>query len=98
MSEPEVPHFYPDRRSRGSRVVLTGADLTIADVEAVARHGAAVALDIHARARMQEARDVIESLVAEGAVVYGVTTGFGDLATTFVPPDRSARAPAAPAR
>ena len=39
---------------------------------------------------MQEARDVIESLVAEGAVVYGVTTGFGDLATTFVPPDRSA--------
>ena len=29
---------------------------------------------------MQEARDVIEALVAEGAVVYGVTTGFGDLA------------------
>ena len=70
-------------------VVLTGADLTIADVEAVARDGAPVALDIHARERMQEARDVIESLVAEGAVVYGVTTGFGDLATTFVDPERS---------
>ncbi len=89
MSEPEVPHFYPDR-GPADGVVLTGADLTIADVEAVARHGATVALDIHARARMQEARDVIEALVAEGAVVYGVTTGFGDLATTFVPPDRSA--------
>jgi histidine ammonia-lyase len=70
-------------------VVLTGADLTIADVEAVARGGAPVALDVHARERMQEARDVIESLVADGAVVYGVTTGFGDLATTFVDPDRS---------
>ncbi|OGO52352.1 MAG: histidine ammonia-lyase [Chloroflexi bacterium RBG_16_70_13] len=61
-------------------MVLTGADLTILDVEAVARHGAAAALDVHARARMQEAREVIERLVAEGAVVYGVTTGFGALA------------------
>ena len=33
---------------------------------------------------MQEARDVIAALVAEGAVVYGVTTGFGDLATTSI--------------
>jgi histidine ammonia-lyase len=39
---------------------------------------------------MDEARAVIEALVAEGAVVYGVTTGFGDLATTFVDPARSA--------
>jgi len=89
VSEPEVPHFYPDRGGV-DRVVLTGADLTVTDVEAVARHGVAAALDIHARERLQEARDVIESLVAEGAVVYGVTTGFGDLATTFVPPERSA--------
>ena len=38
---------------------------------------------------MQEARDVIETLVAEGAVVYGVTTGFGDLASTFIAPDQA---------
>jgi histidine ammonia-lyase len=72
-------------------VVLTGADLTIGDVEAVARQGVPAALDVHARERMQEARDVIETLLAEGAVVYGVTTGFGDLATTFVEPARSAQ-------
>jgi histidine ammonia-lyase len=66
-------------------LVLTGADLTVGGVEAVARHGAAVQLDAHARERMQEARDVIESLVAEGAVVYGVTTGFGALASTVIP-------------
>jgi histidine ammonia-lyase len=75
VTEPKVPH-----------IVLTGADLGIDDVEAVARGGASVALDEHARARMQEARDVIEALVAEGAVVYGVTTGFGDLASTFIEP------------
>jgi histidine ammonia-lyase len=84
-----VPHRDPDPSPRGSgeprSVILTGADLTVADVEAVARHGAAVELDIHARHRIQEARDVIEALVAGGAVVYGVTTGFGDLASTFIP-------------
>jgi histidine ammonia-lyase len=81
------PHFVPQRPpvpAAGDTIVLTGADLTIADVAAVARHGAAVALDVHARARMQEARDVIERLVAEGAVVYGVTTGFGALADRFI--------------
>jgi histidine ammonia-lyase len=71
--------------------VLTGADVTIDDVEAVARRGATAALDVHARERMDEARAVIDALVAEGAVVYGVTTGFGDLATTFVEPSRSAQ-------
>jgi histidine ammonia-lyase len=89
VTDPNVPHFYPDRgagRDGGTldAIVLTGADLTIAAVEAVARHGARASLDIHARERMQEARDVIDGLVAENAVVYGVTTGFGDLATTFI--------------
>jgi histidine ammonia-lyase len=70
-------------------IVLTGADLSIADVEAVARLGVGARLDDAARARMQAARDVIEELVDAGAVVYGVTTGFGDLATTSIPPDEA---------
>ncbi len=102
MSEPEVPHFYPDRGAGTAGpgaaddgpkgpIVLTGADLTVPDVEAVARHGADASLDIHAQARMQEAREVIESLVAEGAVVYGVTTGFGALASTTIAPAEAGR-------
>src|SRR3954463_12872804 len=86
-------HFVPARSAvsqRGERIVLTGADLLVMDVEAVARHGATATLDVHARERMQEARDVIDALVAAGEVVYGVTTGFGDLATTFIPPDDAA--------
>jgi histidine ammonia-lyase len=87
-------HFAPSRipaRDPGDLVVLTGADLTIADVEAVARHGANAALDVHARERMAEARAVIDALVERGEVVYGVTTGFGDLATTLIPPGDAAR-------
>ena len=82
MTPPQVPPTSRDP-SAGD-VILTGADLTIADVEAVARGGASVRLDDDARGRMQEARDVIEALVDSGAVVYGVTTGFGDLATTYI--------------
>ena len=41
--------------------------------------------DPAARTRMAASRAVIDGLEAEGAVVYGVTTGFGDLATTFIP-------------
>src|SRR4051795_572006 len=86
-------HFLPARSAvsqRAERIVLTGAALLVADVEAVARHGATATLDVHARERMQEARDVIDALVAAGEVVYGVTTGFGDLATTFIPPEDAA--------
>ena len=82
-------HPLPERspvRGPRDRVLLTGADMSVADVEAVARHGAHATLDEAARGRMQEARDVIETLVARGEVVYGVTTGFGDLATTFIRP------------
>jgi len=61
-------------------VILTGADLTVADVEAVARGGAVAVLDEAARVRMHRSRDVVEALVDEDAVVYGVTTGFGALA------------------
>ena len=35
---------------------------------------------------MDEARAVVERLVAAGEVVYGITTGFGDLASTYIPP------------
>ena len=66
------------------RVVLTGADLTVADVVAVARDGAAATLDPAARSRMARSRAVVEELVDEGAVVYGVTTGFGALANRSI--------------
>ena len=92
MSPPQVPNAGTAGAPGGGGtrlVVLTGADLSIDDVEAVARRGASVSLDDDARGRMQEARDVIEALVDAGEVVYGVTTGFGDLATTFIEPGQA---------
>ena len=69
---------------------LTGRDLTIDNVIEVARGRRAVSLDAEAADRMRASRAVIERLVADGATVYGVTTGFGDLADTRVDPAQTA--------
>lgn len=69
---------------------LTGRDLTIDNVVEVARGRRAVVLDPDAAARMRASRAVIDRLVAQGATVYGVTTGFGDLADVRIEPGQTA--------
>ena len=59
--------------------------LSIADVADVARRGRPVGIGPSARRRLADARAVVERILAEERVVYGVTTGFGQLATTRIP-------------
>ncbi|HET9425416.1 MAG TPA: histidine ammonia-lyase [Gemmatimonadaceae bacterium] len=73
-----------------NEVVIDGNSLRIEDVIAVARHYAPVALSKAARERAGAARRTIDRLVAEGAVVYGVTTGFGKLSDVAIPPEKLA--------
>jgi histidine ammonia-lyase len=61
-------------------MILDGETLTLEAVRAVAEGFEAVALAPEARARMEASRAVIERLVEGDAAVYGVTTGFGQLA------------------
>ncbi|WP_435746410.1 histidine ammonia-lyase [Microbacterium sp. PMB16] len=69
--------------------VLVGASpLTPADVVAVARLGAPVIIDPAALERVSQTRNVIDGLAADPHPHYGVSTGFGALATTFIAPDR----------
>ena len=70
-------------------VELDGAGVTIPDVVAVARHGERVRLGEAALARMEAARNLVETL-AEGEPAYGISTGFGALANTTVPVGRRA--------
>ncbi len=58
-------------------VVLTGNDLRLGEVVAVARGGEAVELAPEAVVRMREARAVVERVLDRGDVVYGFTTGVG---------------------
>src|SRR3989441_2324847 len=67
-------------------VTLDGQSLRPADVVAVARHGERVSLGQTARTRLQQARSLVDRLVAEDRVVYGLTTGGGALKNVRIPP------------
>lgn len=71
-------------------VVIDGGPLTIDQVVAVAHRKSEVELAAGVAARMAPARGVVERALASGAVVYGITTGFGALASTRVDADQAA--------
>ncbi|MER6095191.1 histidine ammonia-lyase [Streptomyces sp. NPDC001728] len=65
-------------------VVLGTSGTTPQDVIDVARHGARVELSNEAVRALAAARDVIDALAAKPEPVYGVSTGFGALATRHI--------------
>jgi histidine ammonia-lyase len=67
---------------------LDGYGLGFDDVVAVARGPRPVRLGDEARARMERAAGIVERLAADSTPVYGVSTGFGSLANTVIPPER----------
>ena len=69
-------------------LMLTGASLAISDVVSVARAGRRVALARQAIERIERARAIVEMIVAEQQVCYGVTTGFGALSKVSIPTER----------
>jgi histidine ammonia-lyase len=70
---------------------IDGNSLTIADVAAVADARRPVQLAETARARMNKTRTIVTGLAAQGAAVYGVTTGFGKLSDFAIPADQLAQ-------
>jgi histidine ammonia-lyase len=66
--------------------VQLGEKLTIADVVSIAG-GTAAKFAGGATARLEASRAVVEQAVRSGAVVYGVTTGFGSLADVRLSPE-----------
>ncbi|MBG0831194.1 histidine ammonia-lyase [Planomonospora sp. ID67723] len=72
---------------RDNVVVNIGPDpLTFDEVVAVARHGAAVRLTDDAVAAMAAARTRVDELAESPTPAYGVSTGFGALATRHIAP------------
>ncbi len=67
-------------------VIVDGTPLPIDQVVGVARDGEKIAVGDGVAERMAPARRVVEDAVAKGAVVYGITTGFGALANVRIEP------------
>ncbi|MCB0915559.1 MAG: histidine ammonia-lyase [Actinobacteria bacterium] len=64
--------------------------LSLTDVVAIAREGARVDCPAAVLARVAAGRERVERLAESPHPAYGVSTGFGALATVNIPPDRRA--------
>ncbi|MCC8185497.1 histidine ammonia-lyase [Cloacibacillus porcorum] len=69
-------------------VHLDGKSLTLQDVVNVARKGYKVEIAPEAKEQIKECAASVSEWVKEGRVVYGITTGFGDLASVVIPRDK----------
>lgn len=70
---------------------LNGHSLRLEDVVQVARNGKKIALDRSAVAFVERGSSMVRSWVDEGKTIYGITTGFGDLASQVIPSEKSIR-------
>jgi histidine ammonia-lyase len=71
-------------------ITVTASGITPADLIAVARGNARVTLAQDALDAMRTSRSIVDAIERDGRPVYGVSTGFGALANTFIAPERRA--------
>ena len=75
----------------GSRVEVGPGPVDPRDVVRVAREGVGVRLSEAALTEIARSRDVVDALAGDDSPHYGVSTGFGALATRHIPVDRRAQ-------
>ncbi len=66
-------------------VTISGKDLTIEDIDLVARHGATAKWSDDAMERMRQARAVVEEYAGRNEAIYGLNTGIGALREDRIP-------------
>ncbi len=65
-------------------IELDGSSLTIEDFIDIARRGKRVKLSEESLQKVEKSREVVERVISENKPVYGINTGFGDLAKVGV--------------
>lgn len=60
-----------------NKVIINGNDLRIEDIVNVARNNFQVEISEEAIKRVEKSRGIVDKIVEEDRVVYGITTGFG---------------------
>ncbi len=69
---------------QGQFIMIDGESLTMEDVIKVAREGWKITLAPSVYSRVKKARTVVEQIISEKKVVYGINTGFGELSKTVI--------------
>ncbi len=68
--------------------IIKGSGLTIEDLVNVARNGEKVELDNAAKDRILKCRDMLESKIEAGEIMYGVNTGIGEFSEVVLDDDQ----------
>jgi histidine ammonia-lyase len=68
-------------------IAIDGNSLSLEVIACVSRDDASIVLSPEARVRVVASRRVIDRALEKGAVIYGVTTGFGKLSEIRILPD-----------
>lgn len=71
-------------------IMINGRDLTVEEVIRVCRRGEKVAITEEAQKAVKKARDYVDKKLEEGAIIYGLTTGFGKFSDVFISHDETA--------
>lgn len=71
-------------------IIINGMNLTVEEVIRVARDGEEVSISPEAQAAVKKARDYVDKKLAENAVIYGLTTGFGKFSDTYISSEETA--------
>ncbi|NXG64261.1 HUTH lyase, partial [Hemiprocne comata] len=84
-SQPEGVHLYSKYREPEQYISLDGNSLTTEDLVNLGKGLYKIKLTPEAEDKVKQSREVIERIVKEQTVVYGITTGFGKFARTVIP-------------
>ncbi|AXH99599.1 histidine ammonia-lyase [Sporosarcina sp. PTS2304] len=68
-------------------IELTGRTLTIEQAKEILVNGTMVSASAESMKAVQKSREAVERIVAEGKVVYGITTGFGKFSDVLIAPE-----------
>jgi len=68
-------------------IVLKPQGLSLLEVVQVARKGAKVVLSEELKEKINQSRQLVEKMIEQKRVVYGITTGFGKFATVTIGPE-----------
>ena len=91
MTSTERIGFETGAGAPSSTIEVGTGPVSFEDVLAVARDGAGVRLTDQAKSAIGRARAVVEDLAAAPTPAYGISTGFGALATRHIPTEMRAQ-------
>ncbi|XP_018540024.1 histidine ammonia-lyase [Lates calcarifer] len=83
--EPGVSHLTAAYREPGEFISLDGSSLTSTDLVNLGKGLYKIKLTPEAERKVVQSRDLLDTIVKENKVVYGITTGFGKFARTVIP-------------